>query len=325
MTAAPTTIADRLPALRAARDGAKPLVEAAFRLQALVLYVFLYLPIVIVVIFSFNSSRFVTEWEGFSLRWYEEAWIKNSVVQRALWNSVSIGFVSAVLATAFGTLAALGMQRLGRRARLAFEGLTYVSIIIPEIVIALATLIFFRTGFDALNPILATAFSSGTGPPPQLGLGNHTIIAAHMLFNISLVVLLVRARLSGMDRTLQEASADLFATPWRTFRQVTLPQLLPAVMAGFLLSFTFSFDDYIISSFLRGVGSTTLPLFVFGEVRRGVTPQINAVAVGMLVLTLTILFVAQWLLGRRAEGRPGVAAVPLGAGEPVGQGGGGSR
>lgn len=313
MTALPSAVSGRLPALRSARDRWTPLIEAAFRVQALAMYVFLYLPIVIVVIFSFNSSRFVTEWEGFSLRWYEEAWIKDTLVQRALWNSLSIGFVNAVLATIIGTLAALGMQRLGRRKRIFFEGLTYVSIIIPEIVIALATLIFFRTGFDAINPMLATIFpAAGGARPPQLGLGNHTIIAAHMLFNISLVVLLVRARLAGMDRTLQEASSDLFATPWRTFRQVTLPQLRPAILAGFLLSFTFSFDDYIISSFLAGVGSTTLPLFVFGEVRRGVTPRINAVAVGMLILTLTILFVAQWLLQRRAAGSGGgMAGLPI--------------
>jgi spermidine/putrescine transport system permease protein len=305
--------AGRLAAVQAARDRWGPLLETAFRVQALGMYVFLYLPIVVVVIFSYNSSRFVTEWEGFSLRWYEEAWIRDSLVQRALWNSVSIGIVNAVLATLFGTLAALGMQRLPRRVRLAFEAVTYVSIIIPEIVIALATLIFFRTGFDAINPVLAGAFPAGDGErPPQLGLGNHTIIAAHMLFNISLVLLLVRARLAGMDRTLQEASADLFASPWRTFRQVTLPQLMPAILAGFLLSFTFSFDDYIISSFLSGVGSTTLPLFVFGEVRRGVTPRINAVAVGMLVVTLTILFVAQWLLQRRAQGTAGIAGVPVG-------------
>lgn len=323
MIAPPSAVSERLPAIRAARDRWQPLVEQAFRLQAVGLYVFLYLPIVVVVVFSFNSSRFVTNWETFSLHWYEEAWLKDKVVQRALVNSVTIGLASAILATLFGTLAALGMQRLGRRSRLAFEGLTYVSIIIPEIVIALATLIFFRTGFDAVNPVLAALLPAGTGRPTQLGLGNQTIIAAHMLFNISLVVLLVRARLSGMDRTLQEASADLFATPWRTFRQVTFPQLLPATMAGFLLSFTFSFDDYIISSFLSGPGSTTLPLFVFGEVRRGVTPRINAVAVGMLVLTLTILFVAQWLLQRRAEGRAGVAAVPLGVGEARSTGRGG--
>jgi spermidine/putrescine transport system permease protein len=189
------------------------------------------------------------------------------------------------------------------------EGLTYVSIIVPEIVIALATLIFYRTSFDIVNPLLVGLF--GDGSAPRLGLGNHTIIAAHMLFNISLVTLLVRARLSGLDRTLVDASSDLFATPWRTFRQITLPGLLPAIVAGFVLSFTFSFDDYVISAFVSGVGSTTLPLFVFGEVRRGVTPKINAVAVVMLILTLTILFLTQWLLARRSTSRGEIPFAPV--------------
>jgi len=295
-------------AVRAARDRWGALIERAFRIQALLMYVFLYLPIAIVVIFSFNESRFVADWQGFSLRWYEEAWIKDRLVQRALWNSLSIGFGNAVLATVFGTMAALGMQRLGRRTRLVFEGLTYVSIIVPEIVIALATLIFFRTSFDTVNPVLIGLLGDDA---PRVGLGNHTIMAAHMLFNISLVILLVRARLAGLDRTLVDASSDLFATPWRTFQQITLPVLLPAIVAGLVLSFTFSFDDYVISAFVSGVGSTTLPLFVFGEVRRGVTPRINAVAAVMLVFTLTVLFVTQWFLQRRSPGQGAIALAPV--------------
>ena len=293
---------------RAGRDRWGPLIERAFRIQAILMYLFLYVPIVIVVIFSFNESRFVTDWQGFSFRWYEEAWLKDRLVQRALVNSLTIGVVNAVLATIIGTMAALGMQRLGRRPRLVFEGLTYISIIVPEIVIALATLILFRGSFDVVNPALSGLLGDGA---PKLGLGNHTIIAAHMLFNISIVTLLVRARLSGIDRSLVDASSDLFATPWRTFRQITLPILLPAIIAGFVLSFTFSFDDYVISAFVSGVGSTTLPLFVFGEVRRGVTPKINAVAAVMLVLTLTVLFVTQWLLGRRTQGRGVLAMTPV--------------
>ena len=133
-----------------------------------------------------------------------------------------------------------------------------------------------------------------------------------MLFNLSLVLLLVRARLSGMDRSLIEASADLFATPWRTFRQITFPQLLPAIVAGFLLSFTFSFDDFVITTFTSGPGSSTLPLFIFGQVRRGVTPETNAVATMMLALTLMLLLVGQMILvwqarrtGRRSHGGDG--------------------
>jgi spermidine/putrescine transport system permease protein len=198
-------------------------------------------------------------------------------------------------------MAALGLQRVGKRVRLLFDGLTYMSVIVPEIVIALATLVLFATGFDIIEAL--------TGVKPKFG--HVTIIAAHVLFNTSLVLLLVRARLSGMDRTLVEASADLFATPWRTFRQITFPQLLPAIVAGFLLSFTFSFDDYVITTFVSGPGSTTLPLFIFGEVRKGVTPETNAVATMILGFTLAMLLVGQAVLtwqSRRAGRRGGVMA-----------------
>jgi spermidine/putrescine transport system permease protein len=170
-----------------------------------------------------------------------------------------------------------------------------MSIIVPEIVIALSTLVLFATGFDVIE--------SATGI--KINFGHPTIIAAHVLFNISLVLLLVRARLSGMDRTMMEASSDLFATPWRTFRQITLPMLLPAIVAGFLLAFTFSFDDYVITTFVSGPGSSTLPLFIFGQVKRGVTPETNAVATMILAFTIGMLFIGQLLLAwqNRRQGR----------------------
>jgi spermidine/putrescine transport system permease protein len=204
-----------------------------------------------------------------------------------------VALPNAIFASIIGTMAALGLQRVSKWVRLSFDGLTYISIIVPEVVIALSTLVLFASAFDVINPAFGI----------RLGLGHGTIVAAHMLFNISLVLLLVRARLSTMDRTLQEASADLFATPWRTFRQITFPQLLPAIVAGFLLAFTFSFDDYVITSFVSGPGSSTLPLFVFGQVKRGVSPETNAVAAMMLLLTLTILVVGQFLLARAARRR----------------------
>ncbi len=219
----------------------------------------------------------------------------------ALSNSFIVAIPNAILATAFGTMAALGLQRVGRKLRTAFDALTYVSVIVPEIVIALSTLVLFATAFDATR----SAFGV------RVNFGYPTIIAAHVLFNTSLVLLLVRARLSGMDRTLTDASADLFATPWRTFQQITFPQLLPAIVAGFLLSFTFSFDDYVITTFTSGPGSSTLPLYIFGQVRRGVTPETNAVAAMMLALTLVTLFVGQLFLARQARrsGRRGDAGM----------------
>ena len=287
-----------------------PIVEGAFRLQAIAVYVFLFLPIAVVVVFSFNNTeRLAAVWQGFSLKWYQRA-LADQNVQDALRTSLSIALANAVLATAFGTMAALGLQRVPRRVRVVFDALTYVSVIIPEIVIALATLVLFRTFSDTVNPVLATLAAAGQRAP-VVRLGEWSIILAHVLFNLSLVLLLVRARLAGMDRTLVDASYDLFATPWRTFRQITFPQLLPAIVAGFLLSFTFSFDDYVISSFVSG-SQTTLPLFVFSQTRQGVTPLTNAIAALMLLVTFTVLVIGQWLLSRQARRTGARGTAPIG-------------
>ncbi|MCJ7712204.1 MAG: ABC transporter permease [Chloroflexi bacterium] len=269
-------------------------VEAWLRIHTALVYTFLYLPVIVVVLFSFNANRLATIWTGFSLDWYAKA-LGDQVVIGALQNSFSVALPTAILSTAFGTMAALGLQRVGKRMRIGFDALTYTSIIVPEIVIALSTLILFASTFGIIND--ATNL--------RLQMGIPTIIAAHMLFNISIVLLLVRARLSGMDRTHVEASFDLYATPWRTFRQITFPQLLPAIVAGFLLSFTFSFDDYVITSFVSGPGSSTLPIFVFGQVKRGVSPETNAVATMMLAVTLAMLVIGQLVLSwssRRSGG-----------------------
>ena len=294
----------RRPAARRGIDRWAGVVEGYFRLHAALTYAFLFLPIIVVVVLAFNATtKATTVWQGFSLRWFEIA-LGDEVVRDALTNSFLIAIPNAFMATAFGTMAALGLQRVGKRIRLGFDVLTYMSIIVPEIVIALATLILFATSFDALESWFGI----------RLQFGRETIIAAHVLFNTSLVLLLVRARLSGMDRTLVDASADLFATPWRTFRQITWPQLLPAVIAGFLLSFTFSFDDFVITTFVSGPGSSTLPLFIFGQVKRGVTPETNAVATMMLAFTLAMLLIGQLFLGwqaRRSGRRAGISMAEM--------------
>jgi spermidine/putrescine transport system permease protein len=261
-------------------------------------------------VFSFNgTTRYVTDWAGFSLVWYQRAFA-DQTVQNALRNSLVIAFANAILATMFGTMAALALQRVPRRLRVAFDALTFVSIIIPEIVIALASLVLFSGFRDWANPWLV--FAAGpSGHPPRLSLGIWSVVAAHVLFNLSLVLLIVRARLTGMDRTLVDASYDLYATPWRTFSQVTLPQLLPAIVAGFLLSFTFSFDDYVISSFVSG-STETLPLFVFGQIHQGITPLTNAIAAVMLLVTITTLLVGQFVLSRQSRSRGQRGATPLG-------------
>ena len=304
-TAVPATLPRvARPSTRRRADPFGSLIEVWFRVHTGAVYVFLYLPILVVVLFAFNDTQGVAaRFEGFSIRWFEIA-LDDPVVMKSLTNSFIVAIPNAILATAFGTMAALGLQRVGKRVRLGFDALTYMSVIVPEIVIALATLVLFATSFDAIETLTGI----------KLKFGYPTIIAAHVLFNTSLVLLLVRARLSGMDRTLAEASEDLFATPWRTFRQITFPLLLPAIVAGFLLSFTFSFDDYVITTFVSGPGSSTLPLFIFGQVRRGVTPETNAVAAMILGFTLAMLLIGQAVLtwqARRAgrRGDTGMAAV----------------
>jgi spermidine/putrescine transport system permease protein len=160
-------------------------------------------------------------------------------------------------------------------------------------------LVALVTVFDFLNPILASIWPEGA-VPPKLSLGYASVIAAHTLFTMSLVILLVRARIAGMDRSLIEAAQDLYATPWQTFRQITLPQIFPAVLAGFLLSFTFSFDDFIISFFVAGTNST-LPIYVFSSIRRGITPEVNAIGTMVLAVSLILLIAAQILLRKNAN------------------------
>jgi spermidine/putrescine transport system permease protein len=188
-----------------------------------------------------------------------------------------------VVATVLGTAAAIGLRNVGRRTRSAFDAFMYSTLIVPEIVIAIASLLFFVTVGVPLGPV--------------------AIVITHAVFNTSVVTLVCRARLAGMDRSLEEASADLGATRWGTFRQVTLPQLFPAVVAGGLLAFTFSFDDVVLSTFVSSPGSTTLPIRVFSELRFGLSPKANVVATSMLAITLTAIVTAQILLRRGARAR----------------------
>jgi spermidine/putrescine transport system permease protein len=280
--------------------------ERLTRLYTVLVFVFLFLPIVIVVVYSFNAGRHVTELLGFSTKWYAEAW-SDRFLMDALGNSLTIASITAVLATILGTASALAMDRMGARARWLFELLTYVAIIVPGIVIGIATLIFIVTALDWVNPWIAY-FTSSQGP--ELGLGTASVIAAHTLFTMAIVNVLVRTRMRGMDRTLIEASEDLFATPWRTFVQVTFPQLLPAVVAGALLAFTFSFDDFIIAFFTSGQDQT-VPIYLFASIRRGVSPEVNAIATVLLTVTILAMVVAG-LVYRRGQRRGGVSVVSTG-------------
>ena len=274
---------------------AAPRADAATRSDALVnraltvwgslVYVFLYAPILVVVIYAFNESRDVQVWDHVGLGYWSQTW-SDPTYRSALGLSLWTAAANAVIATVLGTGAALGLRNVGRRTRLGFDAFMYTALIVPEIVIAIASLLFFTT----------------VGLP----LGPGAIVLTHAVFNTSVVALICRTRLASMDRTLEEAGADLGASRRETFRRVTLPLLFPAVLAGGLLAFTFSFDDVVLSTFVSAPGSTTLPLRVFSELRFGLTPKANVVATSMLSVTLTAILVAQYLL-RRAERR----AVPM--------------
>lgn len=264
------------------------------RIYAAFVYLFLYIPIGVIALFSFNAGRHASQLQGFSTQWYGKA-LSNPFVMDALETSLIVAFVSASCASVFGTMAAVALQGMKGPLRTAFDLLIYVAVMIPGIVIGIATLIGLVTIFDQINPLLAALFPEGAAPTLQMGF--FSLIAAHTMFLMALVIIIVRARLAGMDRALIEASSDLYATPMGTFRQVTLPQIFPAILAGFLLSFTFSFDDFIIAFFVAG-SETTLPIYVFSSIRRGVTPEINAIGTMVLAVSLILLVAAQMLLQR---------------------------
>lgn len=255
-------------------------------------YLFLYTPIALVVLFSFNAGRNASEFTGFSTQWYGRA-LSNNFLMEALQNSLIIAVTSAVLAAIFGTMAAIGMERLGTRARAVFDGLFAAAIVVPGVVIGIATLVALVEVFGFINPLIAAVWPGDE--PPKLALGYGSIIAAHGLFTMALVTMIVKARIASLGRDIVEASSDLYASSLTTFRLIVLPQIMPSILAGFLLAFTFSFDDFIIAFFVAG-SNTTLPIYVFASIRRGVTPEINAIATMVLVASLILIFVARFLM-----------------------------
>lgn len=275
------------------------------RSYSYLVYLFLYAPIALIVLFSFNSGSNASGFQGFSLLWYGKV-LDNSLMLDALKNSAVVASSTAFLATMMGTMAAVALQRVHGWPRVIFDALTYISIMVPGIVIGIATLIALVTTFGAINTFLAQIWPGDQ--PPRLSLGYGSIIAAHTLFAMALVIVIVRARITGMDRSLIEASMDLYADPWATFRQVTLPQLIPGIVAGCLLSFTFSFDDFVIAFFVAG-SKNTLPIYVFSSIRRGVTPEINAIGTMVMMFSLTLLVIAQVILRRSRRASAGKTAT----------------
>jgi len=262
---------------------------SVFNLTSLALgLAFLYAPIVILVVYSFNASRLVTVWGGWSTRWYA-ALLEDRDMLEAAANSLGIAALSATLATVLGTLAALALARLGRfRGRLAFSAMVYAPLVMPEVITGLSLLLMF-VAIDADR-------------------GFFTITASHTTLTMCFVTIVVQSRLAGFDTSLEEAAMDLGCPPLKTFATVTLPLIAPAIAAGFLLAFSLSLDDLVIASFTTGPGATTLPIRIYSEVRLGVKPEINAVCT-VLIAVVAVAIVAASLLAKRRDGG-GASALP---------------
>lgn len=256
--------------------------------HTVLVYLFLWLPIAVLAVFSFNAGRQTAVWRGFTLDWYRRL-LANDALLASVRNSLAAAVLTTLIATVLGTLAALALRRTAlaldfRGGRGATLALLFLPMVMPEVVLGAALLTFFGT--------------------IGLRLSLATVVIAHVVFSISYVTLVVRARLAGLDPALEEAARDLGAGPVEAFRRVTLPLILPGIAASALLVFTLSIDDYVVTSFVAGAGATTLPLHVYSMLRVGVTPEVNAVSTLLLAGTIGLIVAVQWLL-RGSEGDRG--------------------
>lgn len=240
-------------------------------------FAFLYVPIAVLIVFSFNSARTGATWQSFTLQWYERVF-NNARILEAAANSLIVAVLSTLGAVVIGTLMAMAMERYRFRGKGAWDGLLYLPVIVPEIVMGISLLIFFA----AVN----------------ISRGLLTLVISHIAFCMPFVYLTMRARLADFDRSVEEAAQDLGANEWVTFRRITLPLLMPGIISSALLAFTLSLDDFVISFFVTGVGSQTLPVYIWSQIRRGITPEINAISALMLVLSIILVVTAQ-LIQRR--------------------------
>jgi len=243
-------------------------------------FLFLYIPIILLMIFSFNESKLVTVWAGFSTKWYASL-LQNQALLDAGWVTLRVGILSATLATILGTMAALALTRYTRfRGRMLFSGMVFAPLVMPEVITGLSLLLLFVSiGFDR---------------------GFWTVALAHTSFTLSFVAVVVQSRLLTFDRSIEEAAMDLGATPVSTFFQVTLPVIAPAVVSGWMLAFTLSLDDLVIANFTSGPGATTLPMKIYSQVRLGVTPEINAVCT-ILIAIVAVAVIITSILAKRQE------------------------
>lgn len=260
-------------------------------LSPFVVYLFLWVPIIVLVVFSFNDGNSVSVWRGFTTRWYENilhgtisagteaARFQTELLLKALRNSLLVATVATVISSALGTMLSLAIARGRFWGRKTLDTLFYLPVVIPDITQGIALAVFFNIVFETVQRLFGVRLVSGFG----------TIVIAHVAFNISYVTIVVRARLAGMDPRLEEAGRDLGANHWQTFWRITFPNLLPGVMAGALLAFTLSLDDFVITFFNSGVGTTTLPLFVYGMLKQRVPPEINAISTLMILASIVLV------------------------------------
>ena len=261
-------------------------------------FAFLYIPILSLVIFSFNSNKLVTVWAGFSTKWYT-ALMRNQQILDAAFLSLKIALITATIAVVLGTLVALCLTRLGVfRGRALLSGLASAPLVMPDVITGLSLLLLF------------VAMEQAIGWPA--GRGVLTIIIAHATFAMAYVAVVVQSRLVGMDPSIEEAALDLGAKPAKVFFVITLPIIAPALISGWLLAFTLSLDDLVISSFVSGPGASTLPMVIYSKVRLGLSPEINALATLMVLVVALGVILASWLLARQGKARQRDAQMALG-------------
>ncbi|HTG48101.1 MAG TPA: ABC transporter permease [Actinomycetota bacterium] len=285
-------------------EPARDPVTIALRVWGILVYAFLFLPIVVIVIYSFNNGRAMLVWSGVGLDGYRTGMTDPSI-QDAVKTSVVAAAGTAVIATVLGSLAGIALARRKGKWTIAFLALVFLILVTPEIVVAIALLIWYVRIKGPFGPGMQT---------PLVSYGILRLWAGHALFATAVVTLIVRARLAGLEETFEEAAADLYATPWRRFSQITLPLMMPAVLAGALLAFTFSLDDTIISSFVSVAGASPWPVYVFSAVRNVLRPEVASVSTLLLLLTLLAITCVVVVLRRSGQSTEDVAKTVTGAG-----------
>lgn len=266
-----------IPRVSSSASKTPPLAKLAFPWQAyfsLLMFFFMYLPILVLALYSFNESRYSASWEGFTLKWYQKLFSDVRIIS-AVQTSLIVAFSAVAISAVLGTLMAVGLARYRFPGKGLYRGVSYLPLIIPDIAIAVATLVFLAV--------------------VQIRLSLWTIVAAHIVFCLAYIALAVSTRLADLNPHLEEAALDLGATPRQAFIKVLLPQLIPGIVSGCLIAFVLSLDDFLIASFTAGGGATTLPMEIFSRIRTGVKPDINALSVVLILVSAVVAFIAESL------------------------------